>query len=89
MFTLTSAATFLVLTAACTWGWGEDFLYHGLLYHLGRTDHRHNYSMYFYPIYLTYDDDGEQHRRRMSPETALVGLRLNKTSVFLCLFDQR
>ena len=36
---------------------GYKFLYEYLLYHLVRKDHRHNYSIFYYSIYLTYDND--------------------------------
>ena len=36
---------------------GYKFLYEYLLYHLVRKDHRHNYSIFYYTIYLTYDND--------------------------------
>ena len=36
---------------------GYKFLYEYLLYHLVRKDHRHNYSIFYYMIYLTYDND--------------------------------
>ena len=35
---------------------GYKFLYEYLLYHLIRKDHRHNYSIFYYTIYLTYDN---------------------------------
>lgn len=58
-FAFLSATTFLACTAACTWAHGADFVRNALLYHLTRTDNRHNYSIYWYWIYLDY---GAPHR---------------------------
>ena len=41
-----------MLKAASSWGY--PFLYESYLYHLHRLDHRHNFSPFFLPIYLSY-----------------------------------
>ncbi|KAF8212051.1 GPI mannosyltransferase 1 [Mycena galopus ATCC 62051] len=53
-FGVLSASTFFALGAGCYLVWGYPFLYESYLYHLHRLDHRHNFSPYFYLIYLTY-----------------------------------
>ena len=59
LFAILSASTFLLCTAACASAYGLDFIRNALLYHLTRTDNRHNYSIYWYWIYLDY---GASHR---------------------------
>lgn len=54
-FAATSAATFLLLGAACYAAYGDPFLQETYLYHSGRKDPRHNFSIYFYNSYLTYE----------------------------------
>jgi GPI mannosyltransferase 1 subunit M len=53
-FGLVSGCTFVFLTLIffCLYGW--EFLNEALLYHLTRTDPRHNFSIYFYHIYLNH-----------------------------------
>ncbi|KAJ7709757.1 GPI mannosyltransferase 1 [Mycena rosella] len=57
-FAVLSSSTFFCLNAGCYLVWGYPFLYESYLYHLHRLDHRHNFSPYFYLIYLTYPSLG-------------------------------
>jgi GPI mannosyltransferase 1 subunit M len=52
VFLMVSLATFAGLTYLAVRWYGEVALEEGLLYHFSRVDHRHNYSMYWYWIYL-------------------------------------
>ena len=52
LFMLTFLSTFGFLTWIAVYIYGEIALQEGLLYHFSRVDHRHNYSMYWYWIYL-------------------------------------
>ena len=51
-FLLASALSFSILTSAAVLIYGRVALEEGVLYHLSRVDHRHNYSMFWYWIYL-------------------------------------
>ncbi|KAK4480133.1 hypothetical protein RD792_013190 [Penstemon davidsonii] len=57
IFGLISGSTFFILTGLCFYLYGWDFLHESLLYHLTRTDPRHNFSVYFYHIYLHYEHE--------------------------------
>ncbi|XP_073289104.1 GPI mannosyltransferase 1 isoform X2 [Primulina huaijiensis] len=57
LFGLISGSTFFVLTGLCFHLYGWEFLHEALLYHLTRTDPRHNFSLYFYHIYLHYEHE--------------------------------
>lgn len=56
IFTLLSAGVFFLLILAFYGIYGYEFVYETYLYHFLRKDNRHNFSMYFYPLYLTYDN---------------------------------
>ncbi|KAJ8610116.1 hypothetical protein CTAYLR_007098 [Chrysophaeum taylorii] len=51
-----AAAVFLVATMGAARSYGE-FVDAAILYHLRRVDHRHNFSPFWFPLYLNLDDD--------------------------------
>lgn len=57
IFGLVSGIVFLAFTGLFFYLYGWAFLHEALLYHLTRTDPRHNFSVYFYHIYLHYENE--------------------------------
>jgi len=55
IFGITSAATFLGVSAYFYHLYGYEFIYESYLYHFARKDNRHNFSIYWYIMYYTYD----------------------------------
>eukprot|EP00850_Spirogloea_muscicola_P024925 SM001786S03429 [mRNA] locus=s1786:220:1733:- [translate_table: standard] len=51
-FALVSGAAFVALGSLSLVACGSDYLREAWLYHITRADHRHNFSIYFYSIYL-------------------------------------
>ncbi|CAI0398483.1 unnamed protein product [Linum tenue] len=54
LFGLVSGGTFFLCTGLFFHLYKWEFLHEALLYHLTRADPRHNFSIYFYHIYLQY-----------------------------------
>jgi phosphatidylinositol glycan class M len=52
VFCISGGSTLLVLTGIFYLIYGYTFLYESYLYHIVRSDHRHNFSVYFYQMYL-------------------------------------
>jgi len=53
----TTIITITGLTALCYHFYGDTFLQETYLYHVTRKDTRHNFSVYFYLLYLTCEED--------------------------------
>lgn len=57
-FAAVSGGTFLALGAACYALYGWPFVREAYLYHLTRSDPRHNFAPHFYPAYLSMASGG-------------------------------
>ena len=63
MFGIISASVFFALLALFYVIYGYQFLFETYLYHVTRTDHRHNFSPYFLHLYLS---SAQEHSKLVS-----------------------
>lgn len=92
LFGVVSGGTFFFLTGIFYFLYGKTFLEESLFYHLSRTDHRHNFSIYFYSIYLGVDNPPSLFFRLLAffPQLLIQLFLANKFAKDLpfCLFVQ-
>jgi len=75
---------------------GYRFLYEAYLYHLVRKDHRHNFSLFYYAIYLSSSDPSSLLSKVLSfagflPQIVslgIVGLRFGRENFMFAIFLQ-
>eukprot|EP01080_Neovahlkampfia_damariscottae_P012091 gene12091-5584_t len=89
-FTFISAFTCLFLILIFYLQYGYEFLYETYLYHLGRSDNRHNFSVYFYQIYLEYDNFNQFSKLVFIPQLFILVLMAVRfyDDVFFAIFIQ-
>jgi phosphatidylinositol glycan class M len=76
IFAILAIATFLFYLVCFYTLLGNKFLYEYLIYHLVRKDHRHNFSIFYYLIYLTYNNQLSKLLSLVTfvPQALLVGI---------------
>lgn len=73
MFGFMSGGTFLLLGVAFYQLYGHTFLHEAYLHHTTRKDPRHNFSVYYYPIYLDFMPWPAQQRPNESSSLSAAG----------------
>lgn len=91
VFAASSAVSFVALTYLSVVIYGPLALEEGLLYHFSRVDHRHNYSMHWYWIYLARGASAAAAAAAatsslMMLNTKLVGLLLTVPQLLLLVY---
>lgn len=94
VFAVSCTVTFAILTYLSVVRYGSAALHEGLLYHFSRVDHRHNYSIHWYWIYLARASGGDMvivSRLLLVPQLMLLlvsSLGLAPKNLCLALFVQ-
>ncbi|KAJ1915029.1 GPI mannosyltransferase 1 [Mycoemilia scoparia] len=89
-FGVISALTFLLLNLVMYFIYGDQFIEETYLYHVTRKDHRHNFSIWFLPIYLDFKSasSGFISLASFVPQllvVAVLGLKFGKDLPFAAL----
>ena len=87
LFLASSMITFVILTYLAVYFYGNVALEEGLLYHFSRVDHRHNYSMFWYWIYLARARVAEIGGPLASSSMSTMGRALLLPQIILLLFS--
>lgn len=84
VFTIMTIFVFVGLNVLFHYLYPEDFLEEALLYHFKRKDHRHNFSIYFNMIYLTYNTSLANLLSKLAflPQALLI-------LIFSCVFSSK
>ena len=95
MFVITAMSSFIIFSATSYMFYGNVYLDNAFYYHIFRKDHRHNFSIYFYNIYLSYgyeENYGSFFKLLpFVPQFVLMivtALHLARKDLSLCLFVQ-
>ncbi|SOV80553.1 GPI mannosyltransferase I [Plasmodium reichenowi] len=59
LFAICSSSVFLILNCVFYIIYGYEFLYESFIYHIIRRDHRHNFSLFFYLMYLSIEKNSK------------------------------
>ncbi|KJP86640.1 hypothetical protein AK88_03744 [Plasmodium fragile] len=92
VFSLCSFGTFMLLNGVFYRMYGYPFLHESFIYHLVRRDHRHNFSLFFYLMYLSIEGNSKIIPLvTFVPQAALValfGFKYARANLELSMFLQ-
>ncbi|KYN97926.1 GPI mannosyltransferase I [Plasmodium gaboni] len=92
LFAICSSSVFLILNYVFYIIYGYEFLYESYIYHIIRRDHRHNFSLFFYLMYLSVEKNSKVIPLiTFVPQiilVALFGFKYARTNLELSMFLQ-
>ncbi|SOV79192.1 GPI mannosyltransferase I [Plasmodium sp. gorilla clade G3] len=92
LFAICSSLVFLILNCVFYIIYGYEFLHESYIYHIIRRDHRHNFSLFFYLMYLSVEKNSKIIPLiTFVPQiilVALFGFKYSRTNLELSMFLQ-